>query len=96
MFIAAATSLSTETFRAMDTPDQALFSVSAEIGPDTLSRVLELFVKCGVALDSIYADRREDVLAIDISITGMDADLAVYIGRCLREINVVREVNVET
>ena len=96
MLIAAATPFSTVTFPPTDTPDRALIFVSAEIDPDTLSRVLELFVKCGVAIDSIYADRREDVLAIDISITGMDADLAVYIGRCLREINVVREVNVET
>ncbi len=96
MLIAAATPLSTETFPPTDTPDRALFSVSAEIDPGTLPRVLELFAKRGLTPDSIHADRHEEVLAIDIAITGMDADLAAYIGRCLREIHVVREVKVET
>ena len=68
------------------------FFVSADIDPGTLPRVLELFAKRGLTPDSIHADCREGVLAIDISLSGMDADLAAYIGRCLREIYVVREV----
>ncbi len=96
MFIAAATPLSTETFRAMDMPNQALFSVSAEVDPGSLPRVLELFGEPELTPDSIHADRPEDVLTIDISIRGMDADLAAYIGRCLREVHVVQKVDVET
>ena len=95
MFIAAATPLSTETPPHTDTPNRALFSVSADIDPGTLPRVLELFAKRGLTPDSIHADCRENALAIDISIS-KDADLAAYIGRCLREIYVVREVDVET
>ncbi len=96
MLIAAATPFSTVTFPPTDTPDRALIFVSAEIDPGTLPRSLKLFAQRGLTLDSVNADRREDVLAIDISITSMDADLAVYIGRCLREINVAQEINLET
>ena len=95
MLIAAATRLCTETFPPTDTPDRAQFFVSADIDPGTLPRVLELFAKRGLTPDSIHADCRENALAIDISIS-KDADLAAYIGRCLREIYVVREVDVET
>ena len=46
--------------------------------------------------DLIHTSRREGVLAIGISLSGMDADLAVYIDRCLREIYVVQEVERKT
>ena len=95
MLIAAAIPPFTETFPPTDTPDRAQFFVSADIDPGTLPRVLELFAKRGLTPDSIHADCRENALAIDISIY-KDADLAAYIGCCLREIYVVREVDVET
>ena len=95
MLIATATRLCTETFSPTDTPDRAQFFVSADIDPGTLPRVLELFAKRGLTPDSIHADGRENALAIDILIS-KDPDLAAYIGRCLREIYVVREVDVET
>ena len=87
--IADAIRLCTETFPPTDTPDRAHFFVSADIDPGTLPRVLELFAKPGSMPDSIHTNRREGVRAIGISLSGMDADLATYIGRCLREIYVV-------
>ena len=69
--------------------------VVADIASGTLPRLLELFAKRGLTPDSIHADCRENALAIDISIY-KDADLAAYIGRCLREIYVVQEVERKT
>ena len=56
MLIAAAIPLSTETSPHTDTPNRALFSVSAKIGPGTLPGVLKLFVKRGLTPDSTHAD----------------------------------------
>ena len=81
--------LSIETFTPTDTTEHAQFSVFGDIDSRSLPRVLELFAKPGSMPDSIHTNRREGVRAIGISLSGMDADLATYIGRCLREIYVV-------
>jgi len=71
-------------------PEYRVFAISADADPGTLPRILELFAKRGLVPDRINAERRGDGLAIEIAVTDMDAELAAYIGRCLREIYVVR------
>ena len=58
MFIAAAIPLSTKTSPHTDTPNRALFSVSAKIDPGTLPGVLKLFVKRRLTPDSTHTDCR--------------------------------------
>lgn len=96
MFLAAVTCPPVETYPSTSTSDGVRFTVFADIDAGTLPRVLQLFAKRGLIPDSVRADRRDDVLTIEIVMAGMEAELAAYIGRCLQAIYVVRAVEVAT
>ena len=54
-----------------------------------MPRVLALFAKRGLVPSrwhSAVEGAQRDMLSIDIQLEGMDADLADYIGACLRKI----------
>jgi acetolactate synthase regulatory subunit len=64
----------------------ACFSVSAQAGPAVLPRILDYFAKRGLVPDYLKATRSGDALTVDVRMTGMELELARYIGRCLDRI----------
>jgi hypothetical protein len=80
------------------------FAVRADATPGMMSRVLELFAKRNLVptrwhSDVIVAPARDGGLAtlqIDIQMEGMEAELAAYVARCLRQIYGVDSVLTST
>ena len=80
------------------------FAVRAEVTPGMMSRVLELFAKRNLVptrwhSDVIVAPVRDGgatTLQIDLQMEGIEADLAAYIARCLRQIYGVESVLTST
>ena len=80
------------------------FAIRADATPGMMSRVLELFAKRNLVptrwhSDVIVAAARDGGLAtlqIDIQMEGMEADLAAYVARCLRQIYGVDSVLTST
>ena len=70
----------------------ACFSVHAEAEPGVMPRVLELFAKRGLVPTRWHSNALGRELAIDIQITGVSRDLALYIAACLRQIAYVDAV----
>ncbi len=69
------------------------FSVHAFADPGVMPRVLELFAKRGL-VPSSWTSRvgAEQDLTIDIQMSGMSAEVADYVTRCLRQIAGVQVV----
>ena len=72
----------------------ACFSVTAQAEPGVLPRIVELFAKRGLTLTHLRANRDGRMLGVEVRMAGMDPDLAVYIGQCLRAIVAVDDVQV--
>ena len=80
------------------------FAIRADATPGMMSRVLELFAKRNLVptrgnSDVIVAPARDGGLAtlqIDIQMEGMEAELAAYVARCLRQIYGVDSVLTST
>ena len=80
------------------------FAVRADATPGMMSRVLELFAKRNLVptrwhSDVIVAPARDGgltTLQIDIQMEGMEAELAAYVARCLRQIYGVDSVLTST
>lgn len=80
------------------------FAIRAEATPGMMSRVLELFAKRNLVptrwhSDVIVAPPRdggEAHLQIDIQMAAIEAELAAYIARCLRQIYGVESVLTST
>ena len=80
------------------------FAIRADATPGMMSRVLELFAKRNLVptrwhSDVIVAPVRDGgqaTLQIDIQMEGMDAELAAYVARCLRQIYGVDSVLTST
>ncbi len=72
----------------------ACFAVTAEAEPGVLPRIVELFAKRGLTPTHLRADRDGRMLGVEVRMAGMDPDLAVYIGQCLRAIVAVADVQV--
>ena len=80
------------------------FAIRADATPGMMSRVLELFAKRNLVptrwhSDVIVALARDGGLAtlqIDIQMEGMEAKLAAYVARCLRQIYGVDSVLTST
>ncbi len=67
-------------------PTTACFSVTAQVAPGVMPRVLELFAKRGLVPDRFDCRRDGSALTLDIAMHGMDLELACYIGRCMNQI----------
>jgi acetolactate synthase small subunit len=69
------------------------FSVHAFADPGVMPRVLELFAKRGL-VPSSWTSRvgAEQELTIDIQMSGMSAEVADYVTKCLRQITGVQVV----
>jgi hypothetical protein len=85
------------SFSAEHSPDSeaaaaARFFVTGDATPGLAPRVLELFAKRNIVPDDFRARAADGVQSIEIRAHGMDADLAAYIGRCLRQIVSVERV----
>ena len=80
------------------------FAIRADATPGMMSRVLELFAKRNLVptrwhSDVIVAPARDGGLAtlqIDIQMEGIEAELAAYVARCLRQIYGVDSVLTST
>lgn len=80
------------------------FAIRADATPGMMSRVLELFAKRNLVptrwhSDVIVAPARDGgqaTLQIDLQMEGMDAELAAYVARCLRQIYGVDSVLTST
>ena len=80
------------------------FAIRADATPGMMSRVLELFAKRNLVptrwhSDVIVAPARDGgfaTLQIDIQMEGMEAELAAYVARCLRQIYGVDSVLTST
>ena len=72
-------------------PVTTRYSLLARAEPGVMPRVLELFAKRGLVPHLWHSTATGAALAIDVHMTGLDRDLADYIGRCMRQI-----VGVET
>jgi hypothetical protein len=80
------------------------FAIRADATPGMMSRVLELFAKRNLVptrwhSDVIVAPLRDGggtSLQIDVQMEGIEADLAAYIARCLRQIYGVESVLTST
>ncbi len=80
------------------------FAIRADATPGMMSRVLELFAKRNLVptrwhSDVIVAPPRDGghaTLQIDIQMEGMEAELAAYVARCLRQIYGVDSVLTST
>lgn len=80
------------------------FAIRADASPGMMPRVLELFAKRNLVptrwhSDVIVAPPRdggEAHLQIDIQMEGLEAELATYIARCLRQIYGVESVLTST
>lgn len=80
------------------------FAVRADATPGMMSRVLELFAKRNLVptrwhSDVIVAPARDGghaTLHIDIQMEGMEAELAAYVARCLRQVYGVDSVLTST
>ena len=80
------------------------FAIRADATPGMMSRVLELFAKRNLVptrwhSDVIVAPARDGdhtTLEIDIQMEGMEAELAAYVARCLRQIYGVDSVLTST
>jgi hypothetical protein len=80
------------------------FAIRADATPGMMSRVLELFAKRNLVptrwhSDVIVAPARDGghaTLQIDIQMEGMEAALAAYVARCLRQIYGVDSVLTST
>ena len=80
------------------------FAIRADATPGMMSRVLELFAKRNLVptrwhSDVIVAPARDGghtTLHIDIQMEGIEAELAAYVARCLRQIYGVDSVLTST
>jgi hypothetical protein len=80
------------------------FAIRADASPGLMPRVLELFAKRNLVpsrwhSDVIVAPARdggETHLQIDLQMEGLEAELAAYIARCLRQIYGVESVLTST
>ena len=80
------------------------FAIRADASPGMMPRVLELFAKRNLVptrwhSDVIVAPLRDgggSSLPIDLQMEGIEADLAAYIARCLRQIYGVESVLTST
>jgi hypothetical protein len=72
------------------------FSVTGEASPGLMPRLLEPFAKRGLVPDAFHARTIDGRLIVEIRCHGMEAALAGYIGRCLRQIYLVERVLVST
>ena len=80
------------------------FAIRADATPGMMSRVLELFAKRNLVptrwhSDVIVASDRDGghaTLQLDIQMEGIEAELAAYIARCLRQIYGVDSVLTST
>jgi hypothetical protein len=85
-------------------PATHCFAIRADATPGMMSRVLELFAKRNLVptrwhSDVIVAPARDGghtTLHIDIQMEGMEAELAAYVARCLRQIYGVDSVLTST
>ena len=85
-------------------PETWCFAVQGEASSGHMARVLELFAKRNLVptrwhSDVIVAPARDGGLAtlqIDIQMEGMEAELAAYVARCLRQIYGVDSVLTST
>lgn len=75
------------------------FALRAAAGPGILPRILELFAKRNLVptkLHSAVIGPNGDDLQVDIQMEGIEAELAGYIARCLRQIYGVDSVLTST
>ena len=68
------------------------FSIRALAEPGVMPRVVELFAKRGLVPLRWNSAVSDQVLSIDVQMTGLDRDMADYIARCMRLIHGVETV----
>lgn len=103
---AASRSLSVYPYAALprSVAETHCFAIRADASPGLMPRVLELFAKRNLVpsrwhSDVIVAPARdggETHLQIDLQMEGIEAELAAYIARCLRQIYGVESVLTST
>jgi hypothetical protein len=82
-------------FDSDPSPSTACFAVTAQADPGVLPRIVELFAKRGLTPTHLRADwRAGGILGVEVQMAGMDPELAVYIGQCVRAIVAVDDVQV--
>lgn len=66
------------------------FSLTADVEPGVMPRVLELFAKRNLVPSRCHSDvvatKHGEALAIDLQVPGLTAELTDYIARCMRQI----------
>lgn len=67
------------------------FSLTADVEPGVMPRVLELFAKRGLVPQRCHSDvvalrNGGNALSIDLQVAGLTPELTDYIARCLRQI----------
>ena len=75
----------------------ARFTVTAVPDPSVMSRVLELFAKRNLIPDHFAGSLvggDEPYLEMTVEISGLDAQLVGYLGRCMEQITYVLSVDV--
>ena len=85
------------TFDLDPTVSTTCFSVTARAKLGVLPRIVALFAKRGLTPTHLRADRDDPaggILYVEVQMAGMDRELAVYIGQCLRVIVAVVDVQV--
>lgn len=93
MSFAAASDPLNATFKnPLETSERTRFVVFAAPDPGTLSRIVEPFAKRGLVPAGLNSRHIDKELRVEIEMVEMDPILAAYIGRCLREIFLVRSV----
>ncbi len=68
------------------------FSVQARAEPGVMPRVVELFAKRGLVPQKWQSTASGEALTIDVLMTGLGRDQALYIARCMRQITGVDSV----
>src|SRR5258708_13619510 len=68
------------------------FSVQARAEPGVMPRVVELFAKRGLVPQKWHSTAAGELLTIDVQLSGLRRDLALYIARCLRQITAAETV----
>jgi hypothetical protein len=82
-------------FDSDPSPSTACFAVTAQADPGVLPRIVGLFAKRGLTPTHLRADwNAGSGLGVEVRMAGMDPELALYIGQCMRAIVAVDEVRV--
>ena len=59
------------------------YCFEADAEPGVLPRALELIAKRGLVPTRVFAQADEDLLSVEIEVSGLESDTAEHVGRCL-------------